>query len=237
MLLPLIFLFRMACTLKTLIKPFLVHSFHHSMFVVIGWEDYVIQRSLMMMILLSYHIKINILKFFPSVYLTSSFWLRFLWHLLSPSSKGQSNLNILFNTHAPARSLQKDDLWSIHASRRLTCHHYSHQLSWVIQVCGDSKHQTQPINQSFVAAINAATYYKPIVNPFWLARLYNHTQSGLTLPPDCLLSCMLACISIIMIFTTINLTKSMQYWLSRRHVTTNSLPEHLTIKHTKTNHY
>jgi hypothetical protein len=200
----------MACTLKTLIVPFLVHSFHHNMFVVISWEDYVIRLSLMMMILLSYHITINILKFFQSIYLTLSFWPRFLWHLLGPSSKGQSILNI-----APAKSLQKDDLWSIHASRRLTCHHYNHQLSSVIQVCGDSKHQAQQMNQSFVAAINAATSYKHIVNPFRLARLYNHIQSGFTLPPDCLLSCMLTCISIIMIFTPIALTKSVQYRLSR----------------------
>ncbi len=207
------------------------------MFVVIGWKDYVIQRSLMIMILLSYHITIIILKFFQFLYLTSSFLPHFLWHLLGPSSKGQSILNILFNTHAPARSLQKDDLWSIHASRRLTCHHYHHQLSSIIQVRGDSKHQAQPMNQSFVAAINATTSYKPIVNPFRLARLYNHNQSGLTLPPDCLLTCMLACKSIMMIFTTIILTKSMQYWLSRRHVTTNSLPEQLTGKHTKTNHH
>jgi hypothetical protein len=178
----------MAYTLKTLFVPFLVHSFHHNMFVMIGWEDYVIQLSLMMMILLSYHITINILKFFQSVYLTLSFWPRFLWHLLGPSSKRQSILNILFNPHAPARSLQKDDLWSIHTSRRLTCHHYSHQLSSVIQVHGDSKHQAQPMNQSFVAAINATTSYKPIVDPFRLARLYNHIQSGLKLPPDCLLS-------------------------------------------------
>ncbi len=175
----------MAYTLKTLIVPFLVHSFHHNMFVVISWEDYVIQRSLMMMILLSYHITIIILKFFLSVYLTLSFWPLFLWHLLGPSSKGQSILNILFNTHAPARSLQIDDLWSIHTSRRLTCHHYNHYFSLVIQVCGDSKHQAQPINQSLVAAINAATSYKPIVNPLRQARLYNHIQSGLTLPPDC----------------------------------------------------
>jgi hypothetical protein len=166
------------------------------MFVVVGWEDYVIQQSLMMMILLLYHITINILEFFQSVYLTLSFWPRFLWHLLGPSSKGQSILNILFNTHAPARSLQKGDLWSIHTSRRLTCHHYDHQLSLVIQVRGESKHQAQPINQSFVAAINAATSYKPIANPFWLARLYNHIQSGLTFLPDCLLTRMLACISI-----------------------------------------
>ncbi len=102
---------------------------------------------------------------------------------------------------------------------------------------GDSKHQAQPMNQSFVAAISAPTSYKPIVNAFWLARLYNHIQSGLTLPPDCLLSHMLACISIIMVFTTIIINKSVQYWLSRQHVTTKSLPENLTGKHTKTNHY
>ena len=155
------------------------------------------------------------MKTFQSVYLTLSFWPRFLWHLLGPSSKRQSILNKLFNTHAPARSLQKDDLWSIHASRRLTSHHYDHQLSSLIQARGDSKHQAQPMNQSFVAAINAATSYKPIVNPFRLARLYNHIQSGLTLLPDCLLTRMLACISIIMIFTTIILTKSVQYRLSR----------------------
>jgi hypothetical protein len=227
----------MACTLKTSIVPFLVHSFHHNMFVVIGWEDYVIRWSLMMMILLSYHITINILKFIQSVYLTLSFWPRFLWHFLSPSSKGQSILNILFNTHAPARSLQKDGLWSIHTSRRLTCHHYNHQLSLVIQVRGDSKHQAQPMNQSFVAAIVAVTSYKPIVNPFQLARLYNPIQSGLILPLDCLLSCMLACISIIMIFITVILSKSVQCRLSRQHVTTRTLPEHLTGKHTKKNHY
>jgi hypothetical protein len=132
---------------------------------------------------------------------------------------------------------KKDDLWSIHASRRLTCHHYDHQLSLGIQVRGDSKHQAQPKNQSFVAAIYAATFYKPIVNPFRLARLYNHIQSGLTLLPDCLLTRMLACISIIMKFTTIILTKSVQYRLSRRHVTTKSLPKHLTVKPTKTNFY
>jgi hypothetical protein len=216
MLLPFFFLYRMAYTLKTLIVPFLVHSFHHNMFVLIGWEDYVIGQSLMMMILLSYHITINILKFFQSVYLTLSFWSRLLWHLLGPSSKGQSILNILFNTQAPARSLQKDDLWSIHASRRLTCHHYGHQLSLVIQVYEDSKHPAQPMNKSFVAAINAVTSYKPTVDPFRLARLYNlHIQSGLTLPLDCLLSRMLACISIIIIFTIIILTKSVLYRLSR----------------------
>jgi hypothetical protein len=37
--LPLILLFQMSFTFKTLI---LVHYFHHNMFVVIGWEDYVI---------------------------------------------------------------------------------------------------------------------------------------------------------------------------------------------------
>ncbi len=113
----------------------------------------------MMMILLTYHITNNILEFFQSVYLTLSFWSRFLWHLLGPSSKGQNIFYLFFNTHAPARSLQQDDLWSIHTSRRLTCHHYNHQLSSGIQVRGDSKHQAQPINQSFVAAINAATSY------------------------------------------------------------------------------
>jgi hypothetical protein len=138
------------------------------MFVVIGWEAYVIQSSLMMMILLSYHIIINILKFFQTAYRTLSFWPCFLWHILGPSSKGQGILNILFNTHAPARSLQKDDLWSIHASRRLTCHHFNHQLSLGIQVRGDSKHQVQPMNQSFVATNNAAPSYKPIVDLFWL---------------------------------------------------------------------
>ncbi len=122
-----------------------------------------------------------------------------------------------FNTQAPARSLQKDDLWAIHASRRLTCHHYDHHFSSGIQVHGDSKHRVQSMNQSFVAAFNATTSYKPIVNPFRLTRLYNHIQSGLILPPDCLLSHMLACISIIMIMisTTIILTKSVQYRLSR----------------------
>jgi hypothetical protein len=30
-------------------------------------------------------------------------------------------------------------------------------------MCGDSKYQAQPMNQSFVAAFNAATSYKPIV--------------------------------------------------------------------------
>jgi hypothetical protein len=189
------------------------------MFVVIGWEDYVIRRSLMMLILLSFHIAVKILKFFQNVYLTLSFWPHFLWHLLCPSQKGQSIFNILFNTHAPARSLQKDDLWSIHTCRRLTCHHYDHQLSLVIQVGGDSKHQAQPMNQSFVAAINAATSYKPIVNPLRLARLYNDIQSGLTLPLDYFLSCILACISIIIVFTKIMITKRAQYQLSRQHVT------------------
>jgi hypothetical protein len=192
----------MAFTFKPLIVPFLVHYFHHNMYIMIGWEDYVIQWSLMMMILLTYHITNIILKFF-SICIPCIFWPRFLWHLLCPSSKGQSILNILFNTHIPARSLQKDNLWSIHASRRLTCHRYIHQLSSGIQVGGDSKHRAQLMNQSFVAAINAATSYKPIVDPFQLASLYNHIQSGLTLPSDCLLSCMLACRSIIIIFTTI----------------------------------
>jgi hypothetical protein len=207
------------------------------MFVLIGWEDYVIRQSLMMMILLTYHITNNILKFFQTIYLTLSFWPHFLWRLLGPSSKRQSILNILFNTHAPARSVQKDDFWSIHTFRRLTCHHYNHQLSSGIQVRGDSKHQAQPMNQSFVAANNAATSYKPIVNPFQLAKFFFHIQSGLTLPTNCFLSCMLACISIIMVFTTTIITKSVQYRLSRRHVTTKSLPEHLTGKPTKTNFY
>jgi hypothetical protein len=191
----------------------------------------------MMMILLLYHITINILKSFQTAYLTLSFWPPFLQHLLGPSSKGKSIFNILFNTHAPARSLQKDDLWSTHASRRLTCHHYDHQVSLVIQVHGDSKHQAQPMNQSFVAAINSAMSYKPIVDPLWLARLYNHIQSGLTLPPDCFLSCMFACTSIIMVFTKIILTKIVQYRLSRQHVTMKSLPEHLTRKPTKSFFY
>ncbi len=60
MLLPLIFFVPNGLHLKTLIVPFLVHSFRHNMFVVIGWENYVIRRSLMMMILLSYHIAIII---------------------------------------------------------------------------------------------------------------------------------------------------------------------------------
>ncbi len=102
---------------------------------------------------------------------------------------------------------------------------------------GDSKHNAQPMNQSFVAAINAATSYKLIVNPLQLARLYNQIQSGLTLPLDCFLSCILACISIIMVFTMIIITKSVQYRLSRRHVTTKISSEHLASKPTKTNHY
>jgi hypothetical protein len=93
------------------------------------------------------------------------------------------------------------------------------------------------MNQSFVAAINAATSYKPIVDPLRLARLYNHIQSGLTLPPDCFLLCMLACISIIMVLTMIIITKRVQYWLSRQHVTTKKSPEHQTGEPTKTNFY
>ncbi len=76
------------------------------------------------------------------------------------------------------------------------------------------------MNQSFVAAINAATSYKPIVDPLRLARLYNRIQSGLTLPPACFLICMLECTSIIMVFTMIIIAKSMQYQLFRHHVTT-----------------
>jgi hypothetical protein len=45
MILPLIFLFQMAFTFKTSIVPFLVQYFCHNMFVVIGWEDYVIRWS------------------------------------------------------------------------------------------------------------------------------------------------------------------------------------------------
>ncbi len=139
----------MAFTFKKLTVPFLVQYFCHNMFVVIGWEDYIIRLSLMMMILLLHHITINILKSFQTVYLTLSFWPRFLWHLLGPSSIGQSIFKILFNTHAPARSLQKDDLWSIHTSRRLTCHQYNHQLSLVIQVHGDSKKNVLNYNKLF----------------------------------------------------------------------------------------
>jgi hypothetical protein len=51
----------------------LVQYFCHNMFVVVGWEDYVIQWFLMMMILLLYYITINILKSFQTVYLTLSF--------------------------------------------------------------------------------------------------------------------------------------------------------------------
>ena len=104
-------------------------------------------------------------------------------------------------------------------------------------MCGDSKYQAQPMNQSFVAAINVATSYKPIVDLLQLARLYNHIQSGIRLPPDCFLSHMFACTSIIMVFTTIITTKSEQYWLSRRHVTTKNLPEHQSGKPTNTNCY
>jgi hypothetical protein len=125
----------------------------------------------------------------------------------------------------------------IHASRRLICHHYDHQHSSVIQLRGDSKHHAQPMNQNFVAAINAGTSYKPLANPLRLARLCNYNQSGLTLPPDCLLSRMLACISIIMVFTTIIVTISVQYRLSVPSVTTKNSPEHPTGKPTKTIFY
>jgi hypothetical protein len=91
------------------------------------------------------------------------------------------------------------------------------------------------MDQSFVAAIYAATFYKPLVDPLQLAlaRLYNHIQSGLTLPPDCLLSCILACTSIIMVFTTIIITKRVQYQLSRQHVTAKKFPEQPTGKPNK----
>ncbi len=85
--------------------------------------------------------------------------------------------------------------------------------------------------------IDVATSYKPIVNPLCLARLYNHIQSGLTLPPDFFLSCMLACVSIIIVFTTNIIAKSVPYRLSRQHVTTYNLQEHQTGKPTKTNLY
>jgi hypothetical protein len=104
-------------------------------------------------------------------------------------------------------------------------------------VHGDSKHQAQPINQSFVAAINAATFYKPLVDPLRLARLYNYIQSGLTLPPDCLLTHVLACISIIMVFTTIIVTRSVQYRLSVPHFTKKNSPEKTTGKPIKTFFY
>jgi hypothetical protein len=137
MLLPLIFLFQMAITFKTLI---LLSWYNTSITTCLSdWLG-----RLCHTILLLYHITINILKFFQTVYLTLSLWACFLWHLLGPSSKGQDIFSILFNTHAPARSLQKVDLWSMHTSRRLTCHHYDHQLSLVIQVRGDNKHQAKP---------------------------------------------------------------------------------------------
>jgi len=132
MLLPFIFLFRMALTIKPLLVPFLVQSFHHNMFVVIGWEDYVISRFLMVMILLLNHITINVLKSFQTIYLTLSFWPRFLWHLLGPSSKGQSIFDILFHTHAPPRPLQKDDtcFQTLDLSSLRPSTFISHTIAW-----------------------------------------------------------------------------------------------------------
>ena len=46
-----------------------------NMFVMIGWEDNVIQWSSMVMIIfLLYHITMNIKKSFQTIYLTQSFW-------------------------------------------------------------------------------------------------------------------------------------------------------------------
>ena len=235
MLLPLIFLFQMAFTFKTLIVPFLVHYFHHNM---CDWLERL--RHLLVFndddsIVVSHrkqHFEV-LSNCLPYIIILATFSVAPPW----PIIKRAEYLKYTLQHQCTSKIITKDDLWSIHASRRLTCHHYDHQLSLVIQVHGDSKHQAQPMNQSLVAAINAATSYKPIVDPFWQARSYNHIQSGLTLPLYCLLTCMLACISIIMIFTTIILIKSMQYRLSSRHVMTNSSPEQLTGKHTKMNHY
>jgi hypothetical protein len=63
------------------------------------------------------------------------------------------------------------------------------------------------------------------------------TACSLTLPPDCLLSRMLACISIIMVFSTIIVTQRVQYRLSVPHVAKENSPEKPTAKPTKTIFY
>ncbi len=140
-LLPLIFLFQMAYAFKTLIVPFLVHYFHHKMFVVIGWEDYIIQRSWMIMILLTYHITNNISSSFNLYTLHDHSGHVFCGTSLAHHQRAEYLKYTLQHPHAPARLLQKDDLWPKHASRRLTCHHYDHQLSLDMHVRGDSKHR------------------------------------------------------------------------------------------------
>ncbi len=235
-LLPLIFLFQVAFTFNTLIVPFLVNYFNHNRFVVIGWEDYVIRRSLMMMILLSYHITINILKLFqtiPYIIILAMFSVAPPWPIIKRAESLQYTLqhpcasNIITKRWSLVNTrLQKVDLSSLRPSTFI-----GHTSAWWQQTPSSTN------DSELVAAINAVTFYKPIVDPFQLSRLYNHIQSGLTLPPDCFLSCMLACISTITIFTTVIITKSVQYRLSRQHVTTKSSPEHLTGKPTKMNFY
>ncbi len=224
----------MAFTFKTLIVPFLAQYFRHNMFAVIGWEDYVIWLSSMMIILLLYHITINVLKSFQIVYLTLHYHSGYVFcgTSLAYHQKGRVS-SIYSSTLMHQQDLCKKMISGKYMPPEGWRHHYDHQLSSVIKVCIDSRHQAQLMNQSFVAVINAATSYKPIVNLLWLARLYNHILSGLTLPPDCFLSRMLACISIIMVFTAIIITKCIQHWLSRQHVATKKMPEHHTGKPTK----
>ena len=214
-LLPCIYVLRTAFTFIPLVIPMIFYLFFSSMFTFIAFEDYVIRRILLTVIKLLYYSSTYTFRFAQTTWLAFSFWPRFYWHLFGPSSKGRSVSDILFHTYTPPVSRQNENLWKIHTDKQLTCHRYDLLLSTGIQVRGTNQHHAQPLNQQFVSAYNAATSYTPIHDPFRLVKLHDHIRSGLTSPPDCIVTRLLVITSITITFLSLITIRGFRYYLNK----------------------
>ena len=215
MLLPCIYALRTAFTFIPLVIPMIFYLFFSSMFTFIALEDYVIHRILLMLIKLLYYSSTSTLRLAQTTWLAFSFWPRFYWHLFGPSSKGRCISDILFHTYAPPLSRQNENLWKIHTDKHLTCHRYDLLISTGIQVRGTNQHHAQPLNQQFVSAYNAATSYTQINDPLRLVKLHDHIRSGLTSPPDCIVTRLLVIISITITFLSLITIRGFRYYLNK----------------------
>ena len=154
------------------------------MYTVLALEEYVLRRALLALIYIAYHGSLTSMNILQTLWLALAFGPKMYLCLLGLQSKGSSIRSILLNSHCAPRSLQNERLSTQYQKRKLTCHDSRLNITTGLQVSGNSIHHAQQMNQQVVQAINYASQYKPISDPFYLAEAYNKIAEGLKQPPD-----------------------------------------------------
>ena len=186
--LPIVFLFRMAYSILSLL--------HKSICIKVPiWTLYIFIRLSMFSLYTTFHIiRLNTI-FLQSSWLLIMFWPRFYWHLFGPSSNGRSIFNIL-KYPTPSKGKCTKNI-----KPRMTALWEKYYVLDRYQLKGSHAHLNQKQGTDLDQALEASTSIEFKDDPLSIIPTYNYLLKRLPKPPDGPLLRILAFLSITSIFT------------------------------------